>query len=65
MNNRPLEVQELIQALLEARQPHARVVVRGDVTCDSEHDSYEDIHFTQRVTGVRTECNAVILEVEQ
>lgn len=64
MNNKTLEVQELIQALLDANQPHATVIVRGEVTCEEEHSSYMDVSFDQRVVGVRTECNKVVLEVE-
>jgi hypothetical protein len=65
MQNRPMEVQELIQALLEARQPHAMVEVRGEVELTDADMEAESADFDQRVTGVRTELNRVVLEVER
>lgn len=58
---RSLTTSEVIQALLEAGQPHAKVEVRGRVPCERDGTRA----FQQRVTGVRTEHNLVVVEVER
>lgn len=67
MLNRPIEVQELIQRLLELNQPHAHVEVRGEATCHAEHEGqgYADVPIRHYVVGVRSALNKVILEVEE
>lgn len=61
--SRPLETSELIQMLLEARQPHALVEVQGHVVCDDQHESYNDVAVRMQVVGVRSLLNKVILDV--
>ncbi len=62
--NRPITVSELIQALLELNQPHARVEVRGGVLCDIGPNVVPfTMPFTQTVTSARSELNRVVLEV--
>lgn len=61
--SRPLTNTELIQQLLELRQPHALVEVQGHVVCDDQHESYNDVAVRMQVVGVRSALNKVVLEV--
>lgn len=63
---RAITVSELINELLQAKQPHARVEVRGEATCDSEEHlhGYNSFNTKLTVTSVRSVHGIVILEGE-
>lgn len=61
VNMRSLTVSELIQALLDLKQPHARVEVRGEVVApDAGYNLVVDAHM--HVTDVHSRHGVVVLE---
>lgn len=71
---RALTQSELVQALLEAGQPHAEVEVHMDVddntkgecyNCGSLTNEFTNHSATVKVVGVRSALNKVVIEVEE